>query len=110
MIGSFLWDAGQLFWTKLLGIMLNINIQVLYRYIQMVQSVDPDTGSSGSAFVVHKNRPHIEICKRTPSGVYTVEMSALLMAFQWGEDIKPDKVVACSDSSSVVKVSGTSIV
>ena len=36
-------------------------------------------------------------------GVYTMEIYAVLMALRWVEEVKPDKVVICVDSSSVLK-------
>ena len=62
-------------------------------------SKDPRTGCTGSAFVVQGCG--VEVRKRITDHL-AVELMAILLAFQWLEEVKPDIVVICSDSCAVL--------
>jgi len=37
------------------------------------------------------------------TSVYTAEMTAILMALEWVYEVRPDNVIICSDSMSVLE-------
>ncbi len=47
----------------------------------------------------------ISILKRLSNylAIYTVELVSIMLALQWIEDVRPDRVIICSDSLSVLK-------
>ncbi|XP_026126102.1 uncharacterized protein LOC113107658 isoform X1 [Carassius auratus] len=65
-------------------------------------SKSTETGRTGAAFYV----PEFEVRKagRISDGasVYTAEMIAILMALEWVYEVRPDKVIICSDSMAVL--------
>lgn len=36
------------------------------------------------------------------ASVYTAEMTAILMALEWVYEVRPEKVIVCSDSMAVI--------
>ena len=62
----------------------------------------PETGVTGYGVAIPVKR--IGINRRTSNklGVYTVEMLAVLVALRWVEKTKQDKVMICSDSTSIL--------
>lgn len=63
---------------------------------------DPLTGCIESAFGVPDQG--VKVTKSTTDhlAVYTVEMQVVLLALQWVEEVRPDRVVICSDSWGVL--------
>ncbi len=58
------------------------------------------TGKTGVA--VHILKYNVNIKKRTTDhlAIFTAEMLAIILALQWVEEVKPNKVIICSDSMS----------
>jgi len=65
-------------------------------------SKDSDTGRTGFAVTIPSLR--YEVKKRTSEhlSVCTVETLAILTALQWVEEVRVEKVIFCSDSSSTL--------
>lgn len=71
-----------------------------YGYVQIFTdgSKQPDTGKVAIAYVIPEF--YIKFSARVSDhlSVYTAELIAIVMALQWVEQIKPLRVVVCSDS------------
>jgi hypothetical protein len=65
-------------------------------------SKDPRTGRTGSAFVVQECGVEVRKCITDHLAVYMAELMTILLALQWVEEVKPDRVVICSDSCAVL--------
>ena len=65
-------------------------------------SKDPRTIRTGSAFVVQECGVAVRKCITDHLAVYTAELMATLLALQWAEKDKPDRVVICFDSCAVL--------
>ncbi len=65
-------------------------------------SKDPTSGNSAAA--VYIQRLQVNIQKRISNYVsaFTTELIAILLAIQWVEEVKPTRVVICSDSLSAL--------
>jgi ribonuclease HI len=63
-------------------------------------SKDPKTRRTGAAFSVPEFQ--VAVTKRATDhlSVYTLELLAILLAAEWEEEVRPDRVVNCSDSYS----------
>ncbi len=84
----------------------------VYKYIQATfyaimhiytgGSKDPRTGITGIGVYIPEFK--ISITKRLTSklSIYAVEMVAIIIGLSWVEEVKPDRVVICSDSASVL--------
>ena len=84
--------------------LFNRHLDTVYRDFVAIYtdgSKDPRTGRTGSAFVVQECG--VAVRKRITDhlAVYTVE---LLLALQWVEEVKPDRVVICSDSCAMLSL------
>lgn len=78
------------------------------RHIQVYTdgSKDSEHQTTGAAFLVKvASNQWISGVKRTSNylAVYTVKLIGILLALQWVEEIKPDNVLICTDSVSVLK-------
>ncbi|XP_013879364.1 uncharacterized protein LOC106528677, partial [Austrofundulus limnaeus] len=78
-------------------------IDQYYSYVQIYTDASKDsTGKIGIAIIIPEF--HIKQAKRITNGlsVYTGEMSAILLAVQWVEEVRPLRSLICSDSSSAL--------
>lgn len=77
-----------------------------YGYVQIFTdgSKQPDTGKVAIAYVIPEF--YIKFSARVSDhlSVYTAELIAIVMALQWVEQIKPLRVVVCSDSLSALEI------
>ncbi len=59
----------------------------------------------GKKRAIHIPEFKIDISKRISDqlSVYTAEIVAVIIALKWVEEVKPDRVIVCTDSLAVIK-------
>ena len=65
-------------------------------------SKDPKTRRTGAAFSVPEFKVAVTKRETDHVSVYTMELLAILLAAQWVEEVRPDRVVICSDSCAAL--------
>ncbi len=57
---------------------------------------------TGTAFYVPEFKVRKAVRITDGTSVYTAEMTAILMALEWVYEVRPDKVIICSDSMAIL--------
>ncbi len=94
-------------WEEMGMIKYHVNKYIKERFYASMHiytdgSKDPRTGTTGIGVYIPEFK--ISISKRLTSklSIFTVEMVAIIIGLTWVEEVKPDRVVICSDSASVL--------
>ncbi len=76
-----------------------------YYFIQVYRdgSKDPLEQKVGTGMYIPRFKTKISLRLSDKLSVYSTELTAIIVGLQWVEQIKPNRIVICSDSSSALK-------
>uniref|UniRef100_A0A8C1TCJ5 RNA-directed DNA polymerase from mobile element jockey n=1 Tax=Cyprinus carpio TaxID=7962 RepID=A0A8C1TCJ5_CYPCA len=79
--------------------------ETFYSFIQIYTdgSKDPVSQKVGIGVYIPRFKSQIILRLSDKLSVYSTELSAIIVGLQWVEQVKPNRVVICSDSSSALK-------
>ncbi len=77
----------------------------LYSCVQIYTdgSTDPIELKVGIGVYIPRFRTEKSLTLSDKLSVYSTELTAIIIGLQWVEQIKPNRIVICSDSSSALK-------
>ncbi len=85
-----------------------INVYMREQFYSFVQiytdgSKDPIEQKVGIGVYIPRFKTEISLRLSDKLSVYSTELTAIIIGLQWVEQIKPNRIVICSDSSSALK-------